>query len=113
MNAPETPVGGLAEQIDAVRRQNFVLLLALIVVSFTVAAYLRYQAHLSHQSLESIRPPANAMIQNYNAMMATGNVTNMMNFLSQLSAYAATHPDFQPVLRKYGWTPPAPATLKK
>jgi hypothetical protein len=26
----------------------------------------------------------------------------MENFVKQLSAYGSTHPDFQPILRKYG-----------
>jgi hypothetical protein len=40
----------------------------------------------------------------------------MENFVKQLTAYGSTHPDFQPILRKYGIVPQtagAPVAPKK
>ena len=36
----------------------------------------------------------------------------MENFVKQLTAYGNTHPDFQPILRKYGVVPPG-ATCRR
>ena len=109
MNDPIPKVEDLSAQVDALRRQNFILLLALIVIGGTIAVYLRYQAKLAHETLTGIQPQANAIIQTYNVATANINQTNVANFVNQITAFAVTHPDFQPILKKYGWTPPANA----
>jgi hypothetical protein len=104
MNDTEThtPAQGsdIEWQIAALQRQVFLLLLALIVVTATVVFYLYYQSHVLTNELNQYRPQAQQVIQLYkqNARAITG-------FETQLNNYALTHPSFQPVLKKYGWSP--------
>jgi len=100
----------LAQQIEALRRQVFILLLALIVVSGSLATYLCYQSRLMGKSVDGIKPQAMKVIQTYNQVKATMNPAALSNFVNQVGAYAVVHPEFRPVLQKYGWNPPpAPA----
>ncbi|MEI9959661.1 MAG: hypothetical protein WDM76_00615 [Limisphaerales bacterium] len=92
----------LSAQIAALRRQVFTLLLALIVVSGTLTVYLYRQARLTGKDLANLQPQAKQVITAFNQNRAA-----MESFMQQLNAYALTHPDFQPVLRKYGWAPAA------
>ncbi len=103
---------GRADQIEALRRQTFVLLLALIVIGGTLATFLHYQSHIMGKSVDSIKPQATQVIQTYNQVTATLNQATLTNFVTQITAYAIAHPDFQPVLKKYGWNPP-PAPVRK
>jgi hypothetical protein len=96
----------LSNQIDALRRQTFILLLALVVVSGTLATYLHYQSRIMSKSVESIKPQAMQVIQTYNQVRASLNPATLSNFANQITAYAIAHPEFQPVLKKYGWNPP-------
>jgi len=87
------------------------LLLALIVISSTVAMYLCYQAHLSKLAVVQIRPQAMPVINTYKQVTSTMNVQQMATFVNQINAFAITHPDYaQQVLKKYGITPVAPNT---
>lgn len=99
----------LGQQIDALQRQVFLLLVALIVVTATLLSYLCYQSHVLSTELEATRPSAQQFIGEFNK-----NALAIQNFDKQLSDYAAKHPSFQPILKKYGWTPgpsaPAPAS---
>src|SRR6267154_3290600 len=87
----------LSQQIDALRRQTFTLLLALIIVSGTLTVFLYRQASLTRKDIAAIKPQATQIIQAFNQ-----NGPNIQNFVKQLAAFGATHPDFQPVLKKYG-----------
>ncbi len=100
----------LVQQVESLRRQVFILLLALIVISGALATYLFYQSRLMGKSVEGIKPQAMKTIQTYNQVKAGLNPVVLSNFISQVSAYAIAHPEFRPVLQKYGWNPPpAPA----
>jgi hypothetical protein len=98
----------LVQQVESLRRQVFILLLALIVVSGALATYLCYQSRLMGKSVADIKPQAMKTIQTYNQVKASLNPVVLSNFISQVSAYAIAHPEFRPVLQKYGWNPPAP-----
>ena len=99
----------LSDQIAALRRQAFTFLLALIIVSGTIAAYLWYQSRIMSQNIENSRPQAMQIIQNYNQ-----NVPVIQTFVKQLVAYGQTHPDFQQqVLKKYDITPQTIAAPKQ
>ena len=100
MNEPQTntPVlDDLASQVASLRRQITHLLLVLIVISGTLATYLFYQAHTFGKDLGALEPQAREVIQNYNK-----NLPNIQKFLQALVTYGQAHPDFQPVLKKYG-----------
>ena len=84
-------------EIAALKRQVFTLLVALIVVSGTVTVYLYRQASITGKDIDAIRPQAQQIIGAFNQNQAL-----MINFVNQLVAYGQTHPDFRPVLLKYG-----------
>ena len=108
MNEPETnlPVQTeLMDQIVALRHQVFTLLLALVVVSGTLTVVLYRQARLTGRDIDAIKPQATLIIQAFSRDRQV-----MENFVKQLTIYGNTHPDFQPILRKYGIVPqPQPA----
>lgn len=87
----------LAAHVASLQRQVAVLLLALIVVSGTLTVYLWYQARTSGRDLEAIRPQATQVIQSFNQ-----DRPGMEKFVGQLITYGQTHPDFKPILAKYG-----------
>lgn len=93
----------LSDQIDALRRQTFTLLLALIVVSGTLTVYLYRQASVARNDIRTIKPQATELIQSYNQ-----NLPLIQSFVKEIVAYGATHPDFQPILNKYQLQAPAP-----
>lgn len=83
----------LDSEIPALRNQLFYLLIALIVLSTTVAAYLFREASQSGKELAEEQ----RIINNYNE-----GVPAIMAFANQLGAYGMTHPDIRPLLAKYG-----------
>ena len=95
----------LAVQVVCLRRQITILLLALIVVSGTVAAYLFYQSRMLGKDLAGVEPQAQAIVQNYGK-----NLPTIQKFVQELVLYGQAHPDFQPVLKKYGIPLTLPAT---
>jgi len=103
MNESETnpPVQTeLMDQIVALRHQVFTLLLFLVVVSGTLTVVLYRQARLTGRDIDAIKPQATQIIQAFSR-----DKQSMENFVKQLTAYGSTHPDFQPILRKYGIVP--------
>jgi hypothetical protein len=100
-----TPPNNLAGQITSLQRQVTTLLIALIVVSGTLAVYLCYQSRVLGKDIQAIKPQATPIIQAFNQ-----NRDGMGKFVQQLIAYGQTHPDFQPVLQKYGIIPVSAAS---
>jgi len=90
----------LNSEVAALRNQVYVLLVALIVVSGTLTVYLYRQASMARKDIEAIQPQAEQLIKAFNQ-----NQGVMVNFVNQLVAYGQTHPDFVPVLAKYGIAP--------
>ena len=90
----------LMDQIVALRHQVFTLLLALVVVSGTLTVYLYRQASVARKDLAAVKPQATQLIEAFKRDHPT-----MDSFVKQLTAYGVTHPDFQPILRKYGIPP--------
>ena len=107
MNESETnlPVQTeLMDQIVALRHQVFTLLLALVVVSGTLTVILYRQARLTGKDIEVIKPQATQIIEAFKR-----DRPGMENFVKQLASYGNTHPDFQPILKKYGIVATQPA----
>ena len=90
------------EHCAALQRQVFSLLVALIVVSGTLTVYLYRQSSIARKDLEAIAPQAQTIIGAYNQ-----NQKLMIDFVNALVSYGQTHPDFRPVLQKYGIAPVA------
>src|SRR5258706_2089872 len=94
----ETPSNTeLSEQIATLRRQTFTLLLALIIVSGTLTVFLYRQASLTRRDIKAVKPQAMQIIQAF-----TQKGPDIQNFVKELAAFGVTHPDFQPILKKYG-----------
>ena len=87
-------------EISALRNQVYVLLIALIVVSGTLSVFLYRQASIARKDIDAIKPQAEQLVTSFNQ-----NQTVIANFVNQLVAYGQTHPDFVPVLAKYGIAP--------
>ena len=107
MNQSETnlPVQTeLMDQIVALRHQVFTLLLVLVVVSGTLTVVLYRQAKLTGRDIAIIKPQATQIIAAFKR-----DLPLMENFVKQLTAYGVTHPDFQPILKKYGIVATQPA----
>ena len=108
MNESETSTPVPAEWMDqmvALRHQVFTLLLALVVVSGTLTVYLYRQASLTGKDIAGSKPQFTQLIENFKH-----DQQGMENFVKQLTAYGVTHPDFQPILKKYGLVPPPAGT---
>jgi hypothetical protein len=103
MNLP-TQSAESVRQIEALQRQVFLLLLALVVLSATLVFYLFCESHFRNRELEEFRAQEGPVIQAWSK-----NQQAIKAIHQELSNYGLTHPNFQPVLRKYGWTPPATA----
>jgi hypothetical protein len=85
-------------EITALKNQVFTLLVALIVVSGTLTVYLYRQVSLAGKDLAQGQQLSTVLTQNENAVAA---------FVTKLVAYGEKHPDFVPVLKKYGIAPVA------
>ncbi|HEY5297932.1 MAG TPA: hypothetical protein VIK59_08395 [Verrucomicrobiae bacterium] len=110
MNESNLPVPiEIADQISALRRQTFTLLLALIVVSGTLTVFLYRQAKVTRMDIDNLRPQAAQVIKAFNQ-----DAPAIQSFVKQLAAYGQTHPEFQQqVLKKYGITTQTLAAPKK
>jgi hypothetical protein len=92
----------LNEQVTALQRQVFALLLALIVVSGTLTVYLYRQASVTGKDTQALHQQSDPMVA-----MFKQNQTAIIGFVNQLVIYGEAHPDFRPILLKFGITPPA------
>jgi hypothetical protein len=97
----------ISDQICALQRQIFILLLALIVVSGTLTVFLYRQASLTRHDIAGIKPQATQVINAFKQ-----NSPGIQTFVNQLIGYAQVHPDFRPILQKYGINPQAAAPKK-
>jgi hypothetical protein len=79
-------------------------LLVLVVVSGTLTVVLYRQAKLTGRDIAIIKPQATQIIAAFKR-----DLPLMENFVKQLTAYGVTHPDFQPILKKYGIVATQPA----
>lgn len=83
-------------EIAALKAQMFTLLMALVVISGTLTVYLYRQSSLAGKDLVQAKKLAAAVSHNEAALQS---------FVSQLEVYGQKHPDFEPILRKYGIEP--------
>lgn len=108
MNEPETnPLvpDELTSQIASLRCQVTSLLLALIVVSGTLTVFLWYQSRVTEKSIDTVKPEAIRVTRIFEQ-----NRPALDKLVRQLVVYGQSHPDFQPILKKYGIPLTLPAT---
>jgi len=101
----------LRAEYEALRHLVVSLLVLAVVVSGTLTIYLLRQYRFTHNELVQFRPGAVQMISEYQKLR--GPVQDQ--FLIRLTEYGRTHPDFAPIMAKYGLKPAtstsaAPAT---
>jgi hypothetical protein len=94
----------LQDQVDALRHLMVSILILVIVISGTLNIYLLRQWRTVSKDLAGIRPQAAQMIAEYQKVSAP----LMTDFVKKITEYGRTHPDFAPVLTKYGLKPTAP-----
>ena len=90
--------------IDALRHLVVSILILVVVISGTLNIYLLRQWRSTSKDLAGIRPQATQMIAEYQKV--SGPLMN--DFVKKITEYGRTHPDFAPVLAKYGLKPAAP-----
>ena len=98
----KTPVqpdlGDLQAQHDALRHLVVSLMVLIVVISGTFNIYLLRQWRSTSKDLTAIRPQATQMIGEFQKV--SGPL--MQDFVKKITEYGRTHPDFVPVLAKYG-----------
>jgi hypothetical protein len=99
-------------QLDALRHLITSTLILVIVISGTFNIYLLRQWRTVSKELEVVRPQAEKMVKDFQQ-----NTPLMDDFVSKITDYGRTHPDFAPILAKYNLRPagaigaaPAPPT---
>lgn len=112
MNEPEikspVPANDIVVQVAELQRQMFILLLVLLVVSASLAAYLRYEDYIAHKDADLIRPQASQIMGMFAQETAGINRQAVSNFVAQIGAYAPRNPDFAKQVLKVQ-PPAAPA----
>lgn len=87
----------LREQCAQLRAQTQNLRLAQLIVALAVAGFFWVEVARNGQALETMRPQAAQVAE------VTKKQTPAINdFVNRLAEFGRTHPDFVPVLTKYG-----------
>ena len=84
-------------ELTSLKNQVFILLVALIVVSGTLTVCLYRQVSIAGKDMQQCQQ----------ILASDGNQAAINNMIGQLVNYGEKHPDFLPVLKKYGITPGA------
>jgi hypothetical protein len=87
----------LREQCALLSRQVSTLLLALVVTSVTFAGFVGLQVRRIGKDLDAVRPQARQITE-----ASAKEMPVLQNFFSKLADYGKTHPEFQPIVTKYG-----------
>ncbi len=87
----------LKEQCAQLRSQTHNLRIAQLIVALAVAGFFWVEVRRNGQALATMRPQAAQVAE------VTKKQTPAINdFVNRLAEYGRTHPDFVPVLTKYG-----------
>ena len=105
--SPPPNANVLQTQHDALRHLVVSMLILVVVISGTLNIYLLRQWRSTSKDLAAIRPQASQMITEYQKV--SGPL--MDNFVKKISEYGRTHPDFAPIMAKYGLKPATPTNL--
>lgn len=111
----ETPAGA-CPQCDLIERRFNALLWITLVMSVAVTLFLYAQARMAVHKAEREKPILVSRISSFRQ-----EAPQMQAFLAKLVEYGKTHPDFAPILAKWGISvnqtaaapAPAPAAPKK
>jgi hypothetical protein len=92
------PAEDLQTQVDSLRKLVQALLALMVVVSGTISIYLFAQARYSARDRDLFRAQAGNLLTQY--QKTSGPATD--EFLKKLAIYGTKHPDFVPIVTKYG-----------
>jgi hypothetical protein len=113
MNEPETKstnspdeVAELKEQCAGLERRLTLVLLGLVLCSLTVTGFVGLQVRRIGKDLDAVRPQARQV-----AEASAKEMPVVQTFMTKLTDYGKTHPDFQPIVTKFGLTTNAVAAL--
>jgi hypothetical protein len=100
---PPTPLplsdpSELEEQLGSLQRLVGTVLVLLLIISGTFSIYLFWQVRAENRELEALRQQLQQVIK----IEAQQN-----EVVKRMQDYGRTHPDFLPILGKYGLTPEA------
>jgi hypothetical protein len=94
-------------KLDALNHLVISVLILLVVVSGTLTIYLLRQWSSTRKDLAAFRPMAAQVIGQYNNNREWN--ARMDGFVSKLTDYGRAHPNFVPILMKYGINPAGPS----
>jgi hypothetical protein len=103
----QSDVNDLRAQYDQLRHLIASVLILVLVISGTLGIYLLRQWQSSRKDLAAIRPQAVQMIAEY--QQKSGPL--MSDFVKKIADYGRSHPDFTPVLARYGIKPVSPTNM--
>jgi hypothetical protein len=109
MDNLENPISSPADtndlraEYDALRGVVVSALVLLVVFTMSFNLYLLRQVRFTRAELAMIRPQAAQIIAEYQA----GSARAMDEFVRKIAEYGQAHPDFAPILAKYGIRPAA------
>jgi hypothetical protein len=102
-SSPQPGANHLQGQYEALRHLVVSMLILVVVISGTLNIYLLRQWRSTSKDLAAIRPQAAQMINEYQKVSGP----RMTEFIKKITEYGRTHPDFAPILTKYGIKPNA------
>lgn len=107
---PSDEVGDLKKQCAALRTQTTNLQIALLVTVIMLAGFFWLEVKRNGQALQVLRPQAVQVVEASKKLDSA-----IQNISTKLAEYGRTHPDFTPILTKYGIStaPVAPTATPK
>jgi len=93
-----SPASDLQDQIASLRTMVTVILLCTIVVSAAFTFFMYRQAQLTRVELDGLRPQAEQIDAQYQKLIGP----DMETLARKLAEFGASHPDFAPIVTKYG-----------
>lgn len=102
---PSSELENLREECESLRKLLTVTLVLMILVTGVINFFLLRQAKYSRVDAENMKSQEAFLNQTINEYKAS--LPLMTNFTSRLVDFGRTHPDFQPVLARYGLRPNA------
>jgi hypothetical protein len=101
----------LQAQVESLRHLVVSLLVLLVVVSGTLNLYLLRQVRFTRNDLNAVRlQTANINMTGFIAEYEKTTRPAMDEFVRKITQYGQTHPDFAPIMAKYGLNPQTATT---
>lgn len=95
----ETAPENLEAEVSSLRQQVWTLLVFLLVVSGTLSIFLMRQYTYARNDLGALKAQSAPFMLEFQKQEP-----GMNEFVEKLGEYSRTHPDFVPILNKYGVT---------